>query len=129
MNQRIDEHFTFVESLLLESPAVMAYQVTQRLVGPTDGKLRVKAELAGGGLAEFFEYVVADQAVRLVKYSFHCQTASGQLWKRWDNAPHFPLLPDAPYHVHLADGAVVPAAQPPDIAAVLLELELTGTSG
>ncbi len=129
MNQRIDEHFAFIESLLLESPSVIAYQVTQRLVGLTDGKMRVKVDLAGGGLAEFFEYVAADPAVRLVKYSFHCQSVSGKLWRRWDNAPHFPQLPNAPHHAHLADGTVISSAQPPDIAAVLLELEQAESTG
>ena len=129
MNQRIDEHFAFVESLLLESPAIKAYQVTQRLVGVTDGKLRVKVELANSGLAELFEYVVADHEIHLMKYSLHCQTSSGELWKRWDNAPHFPQLPYAPHHIHLANGGVVSAAQPPDIAAFLLELELACTFG
>lgn len=129
MNPRIEGHFAFIEGLLLESPAVRAYQVTKRLVGPTDGKLRIKVELSGGGKAEFFEYLVATPEVRIVKYSFHCQTASGTLLKRWDNAPHFPEMPNVPHHVHLADGAVIPAAQPPDIAAVLLELEQAGMSG
>ena len=129
MNRRIDEHFALIESLLVENPAVMAYQVTQRLVGPTDGKLRVKVELTDGGSAEFFEYVAAGREVRLIKYSFHCQDVTGKLWKRWDNAPHFPQLPNAPHHVHLADGSVVSALRPPDIISVLQELEEGRTSG
>jgi hypothetical protein len=38
MNPRIDAHFAYVESLLLESPAIKSYQIMQCLVGPTDGK-------------------------------------------------------------------------------------------
>ena len=43
MNRRLDKHFALIESLLLDNPAVLAYQVTQRLVGPT-----VNWPIAGG---------------------------------------------------------------------------------
>ncbi|MEA1899197.1 MAG: DUF6516 family protein, partial [Thermodesulfobacteriota bacterium] len=35
-----------------------------------------------------------------MKYSFHWQNAQGRLRQRWDNAPHYPDLPNAPHHVH-----------------------------
>jgi hypothetical protein len=40
------------------------------------------------------------------KYSFHWQDSSGKLITRWDNAPHFPKLPNFPHHKHLADLSV-----------------------
>ncbi len=41
------------------------------------------------------------------KYSFHWQTATGDLIARWDNAPHFPDLITFPYHTHLSSGEAV----------------------
>ncbi|MDZ7641603.1 MAG: DUF6516 family protein [Desulfurivibrio sp.] len=123
MNRQIEQYFDLVESLLLGSPAVTTYEITRKMAGTNDGKIRIKATLADGGLAEFFEYVVATPYIRVVKYSFHCQDAAGQLLKRWDNAPHFPQFPNSPHHIHLADGEVIAACQPAKIATVLSELE------
>lgn len=36
------------------------------------------------------------------KYAFHWQTSSGEVILRWDNAPHFPKLPNFPHHKHLS---------------------------
>lgn len=41
------------------------------------------------------------------KYSFHWQSATGDLISRWDNAPHFPDLFTFPHHQHRASGDVV----------------------
>jgi hypothetical protein len=43
------------------------------------------------------------------KYAFHWQNDSGELIVRWDNAPHFPKLPNFPHHKHLSDGSVEPS--------------------
>lgn len=40
------------------------------------------------------------------KYAFHWQKNTGELILRWDNAPHFPGLPNFPHHKHLADSSV-----------------------
>lgn len=42
------------------------------------------------------------------KYAFHWQKDSGELIVRWDNAPHFPRLPNFPHHKHFADSSVAP---------------------
>ncbi len=43
------------------------------------------------------------------KYSYHWQNDCGELIARWDNAPHFPKLPNFPHHKHLADFSVEPS--------------------
>lgn len=123
MNKSIEQYFNTIESMFVDSPYIASYEVIQRLVGPTDGKLRNKALITNKGLAEFFEYVVADPLPQAVKYSYHLQNSDGTLWKRWDNAPHFPKLPNAPHHYHLGIDKVMPVEKQIDIETVLLELE------
>jgi hypothetical protein len=50
------------------------------------------------------------------------------MW-RWDNVNHRRDLPHAPHHVHLPDGSVKGVAEPPDLAAVLAQIETQFRSG
>lgn len=47
---------------------------------------------------EFFK--IGSGQVEIIKYSFHWQTESGQLIKRWDNAPHHPEIATYSHHLH-----------------------------
>ena len=97
MNVLINQHFTMIEMQLLQSSAVVAYDLLSREVGLIDGKLRIKATLRNQAILELFEYdnEIGGQ-IQSLKYSFHWQNAQGLLKKRWDNAPHYPHLPNAP---------------------------------
>lgn len=89
-----------------------------------DGKIRIRVALIDGGLVELFEYCLDQQGqLHLRKYRFHWQDADGALIQRWDNVNHYPDLPHAPHHTHLADGSVQPIAAPPDALAVIDEIE------
>jgi hypothetical protein len=57
MNPIIEQYFDAVEVRLLQSPIIVTYQIIRREIAPADGKLRVKAVLGDGGMAELFEYV------------------------------------------------------------------------
>jgi len=75
-------------------------------------------------MVEFSKYVrrVPSGDIEIVTYSYHWADAQGNLIRRWDNAPHFPGLPNFPHHVH--DGAtntVLPGVTI-DIFAVLNEI-------
>lgn len=126
MNPVIEQYFDRIETRLLQSPAIVAYQIIRREVALADGKLRLKAVLSDGGAAELFEYVSeAEGHIQLLKYSFHWQDAQGQLKRRWDNAPHYLHLPNAPHHLHLEDNVVQAVNQTPDIIFVIEEIEKT----
>jgi hypothetical protein len=72
MNPVIEQYFTAVEARLLQSPAIVAYQIIRREVAPADDKLRLKTRLSDGGTAELFVYVSeSDGHIQLLKYSFH----------------------------------------------------------
>jgi hypothetical protein len=110
MNTAIIEHFDRIEAVLIDSPGVLAYQITRREVGPSDGKLRVRATFIDGSNAEFFQLVIqANDGILAKKYSYHWQNANAMLRQRWDNAPHHLSLANPPHHIHLSDGQVVTA--------------------
>ena len=124
MNPIIARHFDEVEARLIQSPAIISFQTLRREIASADGKLRIKAELRGGGIVELFEYVAESEGrIHLLKYSFHWQTAQRELRKRWDNAPHYPNLPNAPHHVHNESGSVQEVMKVPDMFFVIAEIE------
>jgi len=124
MNPIIAQRFDAIETRLIQSPVVISYKVLGREIALTDGKLRVKAALSNDGVVELFEYVAESGGhIHLLKYSFHWQTAQGKLEWRWDNAPHYPSLPNAPHHIHNASGTVQGAVEAPDMLFVIREIE------
>lgn len=124
MNPYIKQHFENIEIQLLESPVVNSYTFIRQEIAPTDGKIRIKADLFDGGIVEIFEYVSESAgAVIVKKYSFHWQDQQGILQRRWDNAPHHPGLPGAPHHVHLSDQIVQGMEFPPSVFEVLTFIE------
>jgi len=125
MNLFIRQHFDTIEVRLIESPVITSYRILIREIGPSDGKIRIKAMLGNGGALELFEYVVeSDTSVQLLKYSFHWQSADGALNRRWDNAPHYPELPNAPHHVHCENEVVQEIIDVPDVFSVIEEIEV-----
>jgi hypothetical protein len=124
MNPIIIEHFDTYEVKLIESPAIVSYQILRREIAAVDGKLRIKAALIDEGSLELFEYVAeSHRHIRVLKYSFHWQDARGRLRRRWDNAPHYPNLPNAPHHVHSKNDSVRESRQVPDAFFVISEIE------
>lgn len=125
MNPEITEYFDRLEQGLLEHQAVSGYSLVRREITPTEGKIRIRAQLIGGGLLELFEHVTSSaggQVTRL-RYAYHWQDAQGRLIRRWDCAPHHPQLPYAPHHVHVSDEDVEGIAQPPALIDVLIQIE------
>jgi hypothetical protein len=124
MNPIIEAYFDAIELRLIQTPIVIAYQIISRAVSVSDGKLRVRAVLIDGGLAELFEYVHESEGqIRLSKYSFHWQDKQGRLKCRWDNAPHYPNLSNAPHHIHRDDGTIQESLVIPTMAFVILHIE------
>ena len=127
MNPVIQRHYDAIEARLLQSQAIVSYQVFEsREIGFSDGKLRFKAVLSDGGTVECFEYI--SEAIGVVhpqKYSSHWQDAQQRLVLRWDNAPHYPAVPGAPNHIHQADGSVTGAEEVLDVLSVIEKIEGT----
>lgn len=120
MNPIITQYFQDIEIRLIQSDIILSYDIVRHEIGLTDGKLRCLLRLPDDHMAECFVYITEDNGrLRTDKYSFHWQNKAEKLQERWDNAPHFPNLPNAPHHRHLADGSVISANQSPDFIAFL----------
>ncbi len=124
MNTIIVEYFSQIEAQFITSPVIASYTIVRKDISFSDGKFRARLTFINQDFLELFEYVTEKNgAIHLEKYSFHWQKKDGILVKRWDNAPHFPGLPNAPHHIHLENHTVQPNAEPPSALTILDKIE------
>jgi hypothetical protein len=125
MNKVLIARFQAHHTLLIESASVTRFVVLKQKIAKSDGRIRIRAKLVDGGLLEFAEYIELDNDDQIVDhvYSFHWQDEQNQLVLRWDNVNHYPKLPFAPHHIHLADGTVKENPKTPTLTFVLREIE------
>lgn len=122
-----------LESVLASRPWVAEIEVVRCDVTDLDALsvllYRFHVHLRDGGLLEMMERVVAERAAPLshTTYRFHRQDGDGRLVRRWDNAPHHPLLPGFPHHLHLGSEQNAVPAEP--IAGVALLREMDRLAG
>lgn len=116
----------YLQSLLdsiAESPLVRTSNITLDKRAPYAGLIRGDLYLTNGSRLHFRELVeVQDQVIRRM-YSYHYQAADNSLIFRYDDTPHHTGLPDFPHHKHDGDERNVISVAPPDLAAVLREIE------
>jgi hypothetical protein len=117
----------YVEELkerLLTDPTVASFTILRERVTDTEAHLRARATLSDGGTLEFSEYaqIRGDDQMAVVTYSYHWANAAGILVQRWDNTPHFPALPNFPFHTHTGLGNTPASAQPMTLFTVLDEI-------
>lgn len=104
-------------TLILEQ-TVDSFRIVKEFFGNKDGLIRIKCYLSGGDILEFAEYVQACGQKELIRvtYSYHWQSKSGTLIKRWDNAPHHKELAGFPDHLH--NGEIVQSSKPMNLQKV-----------
>ena len=120
----ITDYFDAVKERLLSAPVVAEFQITRERTTMFDGHMRARLTLTDGSWLEFSEYVRrrAKDEIAVVTYSYHWADVHNHLIRRWDNTPHFPDVPNFPYHVHeRSDDAVAPS-KPMSIFVVLDEI-------
>lgn len=115
------EYLDLVKERLLTDPIVDGFQIRRERATVIDGHLRVRIVLSDGSLLEFSEYVERTQqgGMQVLVYSYHWESADGNLIRRWDNTPHYPDLPGSPHHVHDGQTGITRPGGPMDIFAVL----------
>lgn len=119
----IQSYFDGIIQRLSLSFAIAAFQIKKMNVKEEQGFIRIKCVLTNGELFEFSEYIeIVGTTLRVETYSYHWQTLSGKLVKRWDNVEHHYELPSFPHHIHQADGAISESA-PMTLQLVLTEIE------
>ena len=87
------------------------------------GLIRGELTFANGSCLHFRELVEIRARVIRIMYSYHYQREDGSLIFRYDDTPHFPTLPQFPHHKHTGSQAEATASEPPDLIAVLREIE------
>jgi len=98
------DYLGHVKALVALNRQVVHWKVVREEAQGDVGLFRYRLTLRDGGLLEMFErFQIAEEELQVTKYSFHWQSADGQLRKRWDNAAHHPEIQAYPHHVH--DGA------------------------
>ncbi|MBI5566832.1 MAG: hypothetical protein HY870_18165 [Chloroflexi bacterium] len=74
----------------------------------------------------FRELVDLEATPSRLMYSYHYQRADASLVFRYDDTPHYPELPGFPHHKHADSEPAVLPVPPPDLVAVLDEIERIG---
>ncbi len=117
----IDEYISTVKERLIDEEIVVSFHIVRERTTPNDAHLRVRVVLIDENHLEFSEYVrlAPDSSISPVTYSYHWSDANHSLICRWDNALHYPTLPNFPHHMHRGEENNVESTEPIHIFAVL----------
>lgn len=114
------EYLDHVKVLIILHPQITRWETIREEVQGDKGLFRYRLVLRGAGLLEAFSYFgIVDGEVQILKYSFHWQDEEGQLYKRWDNAPHHSEITTHPHHIHEGSETNVSPHEAVDIDAIL----------
>jgi hypothetical protein len=116
----------YLQSLLdtiAASPIVRASNVTLDKRTLRAGLIRGDLYFADGSRLHFRELVEVQAQVVRRMYSYHYQDADAGLIFRYDDTPHHPDLSNFPNHKHVGNETHVIPTTPPDLSAVLREIE------
>ena len=98
----ISEYFDSISAACLLSPMIESFTIIAEREFADRGYFRARLTLSNGDFLEVSEYVIIQQGKCVtLEYRYQWMDASQQhLRKRWDNAKHFPKLPNFPHHIH-----------------------------
>ena len=117
----VESYLEEVNDYLIDHPQVDSFRIiTERIqVGST--YIRVRLTLVNGSFLHFTEYREADVdgELQLITYSYQWMNSENVLLTRWDNAEHYPKLPNFPHHLHNSDEKNVLPGEPMNLFKVL----------
>jgi len=119
----IEDYFRQVETLIANAGIIHSSSITYDKRSTHVGLTRGDIYFLDGSLLHLREFVNVEHGIERYMYAYHYQRPDGTLAFRYDNTPHFPALPTFPHHKHEASEANVVAASPPDLQAVLTEIQ------
>ena len=119
----IDDYFQALLTTISTSPIVHSSSVTLDKRTSFVGLVRGDLGFLDGSTLHFREFVNTQSGVERFMYVYHYQRADQSVVFRYDNTAHYPNLPNTPHHKHAADEANVVSATPPDLDAILKEIE------
>ncbi|MCA9933139.1 MAG: hypothetical protein KC415_04415 [Anaerolineales bacterium] len=121
MFNSIDDYHQSLLDRINASPIVRSVNVVLDKRTLRAGFIRGDLFFADGSRLYFRELVELQSSVVRHMYSYHYQREDFSLIFRYDDTAHFPNLPGFPHHKHVGDE--VQSAEPPDLTAVLQEIE------
>ena len=119
----IENYFRQLEALITSTSAIHSSSITYDKRTNHIGFIRGSIYFLDGSLLHLREFVNVQHGVERYMYAYHYQRSDGMFVFRYDNTPHFPTLPTFPDHKHQGAEANVVAASPPDLQAVLIEIQ------
>jgi hypothetical protein len=121
----LEAYFQGLLEAIAASPIVRLHDVTLDKRAPRAGLIRGDLYFADGSRLHFRELAAFQTDIVRLRYSYHYQRADNSLVFRYDDTAHYPDLPNFPHHKHVGDETAVVRASPPDLQAVLREIEAT----
>ncbi|HDN80104.1 MAG TPA: hypothetical protein ENG33_06550 [Chloroflexi bacterium] len=118
---KLQRYFQRLENTIHSRGDIEIEQISMELLSAFIGHIWGRLRFYDGSLLEFEERVRLIDGIEKTLYRYHYQRADGALVFRYDNAPHYPGLPNFPHHKHI--GEQVEPARPPDLSEVLREID------
>ncbi|MDJ1170291.1 DUF6516 family protein [Roseofilum sp. BLCC_M154] len=121
LHERLSAYLDLVEQAVQQSVNVYVERYEEEILTPTRVNLRIRLRFNPGHLLEMNEaIIVTDSELNFLDYRYHFQDEQNYLVFRYDSTPHFPDLPDFPYHKHLPDKVI--SSPKPNLFQVLQEI-------
>ena len=114
-----------VKARLATSAAIVAITVVSEHELRDRGYFRARLSLANGDFIEVSEYFIIQGSVPVTaEYRYQWMNpVQERLIRRWDNARHFPDLPQFPHNIHVGHEKQVIPGQPMSILTLVNWLE------
>ncbi|MBE9113114.1 hypothetical protein IQ273_27410 [Nodosilinea sp. LEGE 07298] len=119
------QYLTEIKSRLIASPVVETFSIGEERDLDDRGYFRARVTLTNTDFLEIAEYfIIIDDQPQPDRYRYQWMDSTQKiLRKRWDNVPHFPDLPNFPYHVHITTEDNVQDSMPRGTTEFLAFLE------
>ncbi|MCH8319263.1 MAG: hypothetical protein IIA88_12360 [Bacteroidetes bacterium] len=90
---KISDYFQNVENILYSTPLVYSIDIHTEAIDIYFGYFNSKIIFYDASKLYLFELVeIVKETPYIEKYRYHYQDKNNKLIKRWDNAPHYPIL-------------------------------------
>lgn len=117
----LNHYLSEVKARLAASVLVRTVAMVTEYLLLDRGYVRLRLTLRNGDFLELSEYFMLEgETLTTVTYRYQWMNSEhGRLIKRWDNAPHFPHLANAPHHMHVGQEDHVIPGEPMNILELL----------
>ncbi len=119
----IEDYFRQIATLIATAGIIHSSSITYDKRSTSIGFIRGDISFLDGSQLHLREFINVEHGTERYMYAYHYQRPDGTLVFRYDNTPHFPALATFPHHKHEASEANVAAASPPDLQAILTEIQ------